>query len=116
MPDVEIIGGRPPRHSVEELRRLLRPALVRGGATRAWIFGSRARGEADAWSDLDLLIEVRASDLPFVERWRAFAAVLDVEAAADLLVYTADELAHARAAGNPFIVAAMSEAVPIDVG
>lgn len=38
----------------------------------AWLTGSLARGAADAWSDVDVLIAVRGPDFPaFVADWRA---------------------------------------------
>lgn len=37
--------------------RALRPEFERHGVARAWLFGSRARGEAPESSDWDLLVE-----------------------------------------------------------
>ena len=42
--------------AVERLRSLL-PELRRHGVARAWLFGSRARGQAGADSDWDILVE-----------------------------------------------------------
>jgi hypothetical protein len=42
---------------VHELREQIEPTLRRFGVVRASIFGSTARGEATATSDLDLLVE-----------------------------------------------------------
>jgi uncharacterized protein len=44
--------------SVPSLVERLLPVLRRYGARRAGLFGSVARGEADAASDLDLLVEL----------------------------------------------------------
>lgn len=115
MGDVVVIEGGKPRRDLRELERLLAPPLRTGGAVRALVFGSRARGTADAWSDLDLLVVVRNSDKPFVERWTDFAAILDIEPATDLLVYTEQELQVMQAAQNPFVTQALAEGVEIDV-
>lgn len=46
-----------PALDTQTLTRSLRPILRRHGVVRAGLFGSVARGEAGADSDLDLLIE-----------------------------------------------------------
>ena len=97
MSDVEILSGRP-RHSLDELRRVVAVACHRAGATRAILFGSYARGSADAYSDLDLLV-VCATELPFLDRFRLFEDVLDAFPGSDLLVYTPAEVEELRDAG-----------------
>jgi uncharacterized protein len=42
---------------LQEIGSRVRPALRRHGVVRAGIFGSAARGDARAGSDLDLLVE-----------------------------------------------------------
>ena len=44
-------------YDLSELGRRVVPALRRHGVVRAGIFGSTARGDAHAESDLDLLVE-----------------------------------------------------------
>lgn len=94
MTEVVIVGG-PPRFALEEIQRVVARACEREGARRALLFGSYARGEADALSDVDLLIECE-SDLPFVERFVRFRDVLQALPGADILVYTPAELAEVR--------------------
>jgi uncharacterized protein len=74
-----------------ELRRRLAPHLRR--ATRAVLFGSAARGEADQWSDLDPVV-VAETDRPFFERFHDFEGLYDVWPRLDLLVYTPAEFAR----------------------
>jgi predicted nucleotidyltransferase len=45
---------------VEEIRRKVSPTLRKFGVVRAALFGSSARGEATASSDLDFLVELEA--------------------------------------------------------
>jgi uncharacterized protein len=89
-----------------ELQRRLAPHL--GGALKAIVFGSVARGEADAWSDLDLLI-VADTRRPFFERFKDFAGIYDVWPRLDLLVYTPDEFEEMVEGENPLVLQALGE-------
>ena len=82
------------------LKQRLAPTLAR--AKRAIVFGSVARGDADAWSDLDLVV-IADTARPFLERHRDFGGLWDVWPRLDLLVYTPEEFARMQAEGNPFI-------------
>ena len=73
-------------------------------------FGSVARGEADAWSDLDLIILADTSR-PFLERFKDFAGLYDVWPRLDLLVYTREEFTRMVAEDNPFVRQALEEGV-----
>jgi predicted nucleotidyltransferase len=66
---------------------------------RIYLFGSRARGDATADSDYDLLVVVPASDLPPHRRdLLAFRALYGVGAPKDVVVYTREEFeARSRA-------------------
>lgn len=108
MSDVEILSG-PPRFALDDVRRVVARACRREGARRAILFGSYARGEADAWSDLDLLI-VCETPRPWLERHCAFADVLDAFPGSDLLIYTPAELEEVRARSG-FIERAEGEGV-----
>ena len=44
-------------YSIEEMKRLIIPILMKYGVDKAYIFGSYARGEATPNSDVDLLIK-----------------------------------------------------------
>ena len=74
------------------------------------VFGSVARGEADAGSDLDLLI-VADTTRPFFERFKDFAGLYDLWPRLDLLVYTPEELERMAAEDNPLIRQALEEGV-----
>jgi predicted nucleotidyltransferase len=88
--EVVIVRGAAPL-DVPEIKRRIVPLLKQHGVVQAYLFGSYARGTADAWSDVDLLV-VMAADLPFVERPLALVDVMDaLPTATDLLVYTPEE-------------------------
>lgn len=56
---------------------------------RVYLFGSRARGEAGAHSDYDLLVVVASSDEPsYRVAQRAHSLLWDLGTAADILVWT----------------------------
>jgi predicted nucleotidyltransferase len=76
------------------LRRLA-GALRDRNVEAAYVFGSCARGEADAWSDIDLIV-VAPSERPFVDRFRDYPELLDAPTGVDLLVFTPEEFARER--------------------
>jgi predicted nucleotidyltransferase len=81
----------PARFTLDELAERLRGPLEAAGAERAIVFGSWARGEADGYSDLDLVV-VLDTALPRFERGKLLAGVLDaIPIPVDLLVYTPEE-------------------------
>jgi len=57
------------RRDLGELRRRIAPHVTR--ARKVIVFGSVARGDADAFSDLDLII-VADTTRPFFERFKDF--------------------------------------------
>ena len=97
MPDVEILSG-PPRFSLDRIGRVVTTACRRVGAERAVLFGSYARGDADAYSDVDLLI-VCPTERRLFDRHELFADVMDAFPGCDLLVYTLDEFVELRERG-----------------
>jgi len=46
------------RMDIGDLKRIVIPILQKGGATRAALFGSYARGESKPESDVDILVEL----------------------------------------------------------
>jgi predicted nucleotidyltransferase len=91
--DVAILKGESP-WTLDDLASRLRGPLERAGAVRGVVFGSYARGTADAFSDLDLVV-VLETDAPRFERARLLDEVYRaVPMGLDLLVYTPEELAR----------------------
>lgn len=76
----------------EEVMSFLKARLQRDRVKEAYVFGSFARNEHSAWSDIDLII-VGDFSAPFVERPRDFFDLLDLGVAVNILVYTEQEFA-----------------------
>ena len=72
------------------------------------LFGSAARGDADEYSDLDIII-VKNTDTRFVQRLVDVTAFLPLDLAIDVFVYTPEELEAMAEEGNPFIEQALKE-------
>lgn len=68
---------------------------------RIILFGSWAKGEADRYSDLDLVI-IKRTDKRFVARLVEAAGYLDFPFSVDLFVYTPEEFEAMIASGHPF--------------
>ena len=88
------------------LRRRYQPQLV-------LVFGSRARGDALAESDLDLLVvSERFRGMSFLERSSAVLTALDTPFAVDVLCYTPEEFARKRRELG-IVSLALEEGVPL---
>ncbi|MFT5089878.1 MAG: putative nucleotidyltransferase [Candidatus Latescibacterota bacterium] len=73
------------------------------------LFGSHARGDAGAHSDVDLLI-VAESDQPRFKRSRKrYESLRPYPFGMDLVVYTPDEIEKARQAPHSFVSTALNE-------
>jgi uncharacterized protein len=92
------------------LRREVAPHLRR--ARKAILFGSTARGEADQWSDLDLIV-VADTERQFFERFKDFAGLYEVWPRLDLLVYTPAEFERLVSEENPLVLRALEEGVVV---
>ncbi len=91
-----------------ELKRQVAPRVRR--ARKVIAFGSVARGDADRWSDLDLII-VAETARPFFERFKDFSGLYDIWPRLDLLIYTPQEFQRMLNEGNPLIARAVAEGV-----
>jgi len=107
MDDVLVLQGAP-RFSVSGIRRAVADSCRTAGAERAILFGSYARGTADEWSDVDLII-VHETEEPFLERWRLFKDLVLGLPGCELLVYTPCEVA--RMSDGGLVGRAMTEGV-----
>ena len=72
------------------------------------LFGSAARGEADAESDLDVIV-IKDTQESFIERLEVMAKLCPPGVHADILVYTPEEIRTMVEEENPFIMEALRE-------
>lgn len=66
------------------------------------LFGSYASGQADQYSDIDLVI-IKRTDKRFVERLVEAGSYLNLPISLDIFVYTPEEFQVMAEAENPFI-------------
>ena len=76
------------------------------------MFGSVARGEADQWSDLDLVV-IAETERSFFDRFRDFSGLYAVWPRLDLLVYTSTEFERMVVEENPFLLRVLEEGTDI---
>ena len=88
-----------------ELERIVR-ILRHLGVQRIILFGSVARENITAWSDLDLMV-VLDSDLPFVKRLGLLYERIQPRVGLDLLAYTPQEFENLHE--RPFMRQALRE-------
>ncbi len=71
---------------------------------RIILFGSHARGEADEYSDYDVLV-IKRTGRPFLERMRDMVPYLvEFDRPADILVYTPEEFERMSETGLGWVV------------
>ena len=78
------------------------------GPERIVQFGSGARGDADEFSDIDIIV-VYPTEKRFLERLEELYLAWDLPRAIDILAYTPDEFEAMAAADNPFLSKALEE-------
>jgi uncharacterized protein len=79
------------------------------------IYGSKARGDAGAESDIDVLVILRSGDRATKAKVREIGHLLAVtsEAVPSIMVYTRDEWAAREAGGSPFYRAVTRDGVRV---
>lgn len=89
---------------IDEVARIITGQY--GPVEKIILFGSQARGEADEYSDVDLIV-IKKTDKRFVER---LIEVPPLPIHADVFVYTPEEFEMMKNNDNPFIAKAMESA------
>lgn len=97
----------PPQDLLDEVVRRIVEGY--GPVERILLFGSAARGEQDAWSDLDLIVIKQTSER-FIRR---LLAVPELPVEADVFVYTPEEFQRMLDNENPFLLSALKDAIVI---
>lgn len=68
------------------------------------LFGSRARGEGDSYSDYDVVV-IKSTDRPFLERLQEMVPyILDFDRAVEVLVYTPEEFERMKESGLGWVI------------
>jgi predicted nucleotidyltransferase len=80
--------------------------------TRIAVFGSLPAGRAVPGSDVDLLVIVSASDLPFLDRGPVYRPD-SFPVGVDVFAYTEEEARQMLAEGNSFLRRVLAEAVTL---
>lgn len=93
------------RQLSDRLEQVVR-GLAKYDADKAILFGSTARGDTDAWSDIDLIV-IKQTDKRFLDRLADVIRCIDPDFALDVLVYTPEEFDQMLADENPFVSTAM---------
>lgn len=107
------VFNEPSQWSLADLARIASGPLRAAGVERAVAFGSYARGVADAWSDLDLVI-VMETDLPRLERGRLLDDLYDtLPVSLDILVYTPAEFERGVEAGLDVFATIETEGITV---
>jgi len=89
------------------IERVLR-GLAAYDADKAILFGSAARGDADRFSDIDLIV-IKRTDRRFLDRLADVIEAIQPDFSLDVLVYTPGEFERMREEGNPLISRALEE-------
>jgi predicted nucleotidyltransferase len=109
MDDMDLAGKRLAyqkllKSSAQKIVSKLGPLNV----NRISLYGSYARGRADLFTDLDVLV-IMDTDKPFVERTAEIYALLALPVDADILCYTPGEFEKMK--GTAFLKAILADEV-----
>ena len=98
--------------NLNEIRRILE--RYRRLFVRAYVYGSVAGGTEDRYSDVDLII-VRRTSATFFDRIKEIMELRKEFGAADIMIYTPDELeAMLAGPGRWFIKNSIAEGVAVE--
>ncbi len=101
----------PPKWTIDALIQKLQ-TLLRNRVDEAYLFGSYARGTANADSDIDLIV-VTPTEARWPRRAEAFADLWDHLGPIDVLVYRPDEWTQMHATHHSFLDATAEERINI---
>ena len=95
-------------HPLQKSLAILLDKLKEYQPQKVILFGSAARGDTDAESDLDVIV-VKETQESFVKRLEAMAKLCPPGVHADILVYTPEEIRAMVEEENPFITQTLRE-------
>ena len=93
----------------QPLAKALQRILSVSSPSRVILFGSHARGDADAGSDIDLMVIDAVVDNPALESARLYRAVGWVGVGVDILVYSDQEFARRSTVPGTVLHQALTE-------
>ncbi len=96
------------RARIKKIVRALKPY----DPDRVILFGSAARGDVDAYSDIDIVV-IKETDARFLDRLGSVYQLIQPDFGLDALVYTPMEFAQMQADQNPLIEEILGEGVVI---
>ena len=85
-------------------------SLMAYGPEKIILFGSVARGDADEFSDIDLII-VKKTETRFIQRQVDATNLVPKDISVDIFVYTPEEFQNMIDEDNPFIERALAEGI-----
>lgn len=95
-----------------ELYQRIKSAYLKCHPEKIIVFGSWARGEEDAYSDIDLIIILK-SNKRFLDRLTDLYEIWPLDRSVDILAYTPEEFNNMLADDNPLLTQAVNEGVII---
>jgi predicted nucleotidyltransferase len=94
----------------DSVRRLVEKLSSLDQVERVSLFGSYARGRADLFTDLDVLVVMRSEE-PFVERVKRLYGLVALPVDLDLVCYTPEEFQDLK--DQPFLKRILQEEVVV---
>ncbi len=94
--------------NIEELLQEVVNRIKKQGVKKIILFGSSSRGEADRYSDIDLVI-IKDTNERFVKRLLSVETFSDLPIQVDIFVYTPQEFDTMLNMRNPFIESVVRE-------
>jgi uncharacterized protein len=94
--------------TVQEKLESVMAGLKLYDADKAILFGSAARGDADEYSDIDLIV-IKETDRRFLDRLADVIEAIQPRFGMDVLVYTPEEFDRMLAEENPLLTQAVRE-------
>ncbi len=111
----EIRAWRPKKLTDDDIREIVDTIVAVADPEKVILFGSYARGDATAESDLDLLVVKETGDLSPHRSAPLYHALGDYLQSVDVLVYTPRELETSSSIHGGLASAAVSEGMPLYV-
>ena len=87
-------------------------SLMAYGPEKIILFGSVARGDADEYSDIDLII-VKKTETRFIQRQVDATNLVPRDISVDIFVYTPEEFQKMIEDNSPFIERALAEGITL---